>query len=220
MKIKLPAIFFALLVFASIVSAQTYDRAKLWQAEIDALVEIDRRQTPPKNAVLFVGSSSIRKWDNLRRDFAGVNVMNRGFGGSHIEDVNYYFDQLVTPFQAKKIFFYAGENDITAGKTPETVAADFAKFAALVREKSPRSKLYFISLKPSPSRCELRDKFQRTNALIKAECEKSGVKYIDVWTPMLGANGEPKPEIFVEDNLHLNQRGYDIWREILVKYLK
>lgn len=213
----LVALFF--LSFA--VAAQKYERAELWQKEIDVFTEIDRRQTPPADAILFVGSSSMRNWDSLRRDFPRASVINRGFGGSHIEDVNFYFDQLVTPFQPKKIFFYAGENDITAGKTPERVLEDFKKFAALVAEKSPRSKIYFISLKPSPSRWNLREKFQQTNSLIKAEIEKmKRAAFIDVWSAMLDARGEPKPEIFIEDRLHLNRKGYDIWREILAKYVK
>lgn len=211
----------ALVCFSFAVSAQKYERADLWQKEIDAFAEIDRRQTPPADAILFVGSSSMRKWDSLRRDFPRANVINRGFGGSHIEDVNFYFDQIVAPFQPRKIFLYAGENDITAGKSPERVLEDFKKFAALVAEKSPRSKIYFISLKPSPSRWNLREKFQQTNALIKAEIEKmKRAAFIDVWSAMLDARGEPKAEIFIEDRLHLNQKGYDIWREVLAKYVK
>lgn len=211
----------SILLCASFSNAQTYKRANLWQSEIDAFAEIDRRQTPPSPAILFVGSSSIRKWDNLRRDFPRYNVVNRGFGGSHIEDVNHYFDQLVTPFQAKKIFFYAGENDITDSKTPEQVLEDFRMFMALVREKSPQSKIFFISLKPSPSRWALRDKMQRANTLIKAECEKNkNSRFIDVWTPMLDAQGEPKAEIFIADKLHMNEKGYAIWRAVLTKYLK
>ncbi len=214
--------FFAVSLFSYAPGQEEkYERAKLWQTEIDALAEIDRRQTPPKDAVLFVGSSSIRRWDNLRNDFSGFNVINRGFGGSHLEDVNFYFDRVVVPFQAKKIFLYAGENDINDGKTPERVLADFRKFVALVRKKSLQSKVFFISLKPSPSRWNLREQFQKTNALVKAECEKSkNTKFIDVWAAMLNEKGEPKTEIFIEDKLHMNQKGYDIWRAVLVKYLK
>lgn len=211
---------FLLLLFGA-AAAQTYDRANLWQTEIDALTEIDRRQTPPKEAILFVGSSSIRKWDNLRNDFPRANVLNRGFGVSHLEDVNHYFDQTVTPSEPKIIFLYAGENDITAGKTPERVLEDFKRFVTLARGKTPKSKIYFISLKPSPSRWDLREKFQRTNALIKAECEKDKrTKFVDIWAAMLDEKGLPKAEIFIEDNLHMNQKGYDIWRNILAKYVK
>ncbi len=213
--------FFALFLFSLAVSAQTYERAKLWDAEIKTLTEIDVKQTPPKDAVLFVGSSSIRFWRNLRGDFPQTDIINRGFGGSHLEDVNYYFDKIITPFRAKKIFLYAGENDVTAGKTPEMVLEDFRKFIALVRKKSPRSKIYFISLKPSPARWELRDKFQQTNALIKTEVGKmNNAVFVDVWTAMLDEKGSPKAEIFVADKLHLNEKGYAVWREVLAKYLK
>ncbi len=221
MKKGLFSTFFALVLFLLTVSAQTYERAKLWDAEINALTEIDVKQTPPKNVVLFIGSSSIRFWKSLRGDFPQTNVINRGFGGSHLEDVNYYFEKLVAPFQAKSIFLYAGENDVTAGKTLETVLEDLKKFTALVREKSPRSKIYFISLKPSPSRWDLHDKFQQTNELIKTEIGKTkNAVFIDVWAEMLDEKGLPKAEIFIADKLHLNEKGYAIWREVLAKYLK
>jgi lysophospholipase L1-like esterase len=219
---KFPVLLFTLLFLgAAFAPAQIYERAALWQKEIDAFREIDRRQTPPRDAVLFVGSSSFRKWETLRRDFPGVSVVNRGFGGSHIEDVNFYFETVVTPFRARKIFLYAGENDIAAGKTPQRVLADFVKFTALVKENSPGSKIYFVSLKPSPARWEWREKFRQTNALVKAEIEKiKGATFVDVWSPMLDAKGEPKAEIFIEDRLHLNEKGYEIWRVALSKYVK
>src|SRR5688500_3758063 len=92
--------------------AQTYDRQKLWDKEIEAFAEIDRKQTPPPNPILFVGSSSVRMWTNLRSSFPRLKVINRGFGGSRFEDVNYYFDRIVTPYNPKTIVLYAGENDI------------------------------------------------------------------------------------------------------------
>jgi lysophospholipase L1-like esterase len=221
MKKHILLTFFAMLLLWLSSAAQNYERASLWQKEIDAFAEIDRRQTPPPNAVLFVGSSSVRKWDSLRQDFPSANVVNRGFGGSHLEDVNFYFDRIVAPYKAKKIFLYAGENDLTAGKTPERVLEDFRKFAALARAKSPASKLYFISLKPSPSRWHLREKFRQLNDSIETEIKSiKNAAFIDVWTPMLGADGEPPPEYFIADRLHMNQKGYNVWRAVLAKYLK
>lgn len=201
--------------------AQVYDRAKIWDGEINAFGEIDRKQTPPENAVLFVGSSSMRLWTNLRTDFPNLRVINRGFGGSRIEDSVHYFDRIVAPYKAKAIVLYAGENDINDGLAPEKVAADFVAFAKLVREKSPKSKLYFVSLKPSPSRWALRDKMMKTNELIRGEIAKmKNAAFVDVWTAMLGPNGEPKPEIFRADKLHMTEAGYEIWRGILAKFLK
>ena len=221
MKKLIFALIFALFIVAPFVSAQTYDRAKIWDAEINALTEIDVKQTPPKNAVLFVGSSSIRMWKNLRSNFPELSVINRGFGGSRLEDVNFYFDRIVAPYNPQTIVLYAGENDVNEGVAPETVLENYRKFAKLAHDKFPKSKLLYVSLKPSPSRWQINDKFRKTNDLIKAEIAKDNrAEFVDVWSPMLGANGEPKPEIFLEDKLHLNERGYAIWREVLAEYLK
>ncbi len=135
--------------------------------------------------------------------------------------MNYYFDKIVTPYNAKKIVLYAGENDISAGIAPEKVVADYKKFAEMVHQKFPKTKLFYVSIKPSPSRQKFADQFRQINSLIKAEIAKDKLaEFIDVFTPMLGANGEPLPDIFREDNLHLNEKGYAIWTSVLEKYLK
>ncbi len=220
MKRLIFLIIFALF-FTFVVSAQTYDRAKIWDAEINSLTEIDLKQTPPKDAVLFVGSSSIRSWKNLRRDFPQLNLINHGFGGSRLEDVNFYFDRIVAPYNPKTIVLYAGENDVNDGIAPEKVLADFQQFSKMVRARFPKAKLIYVSLKPSPTRWKLADKMRQTNEIVKAEIAKDKrAEFVDVWTAMLNEKGEPKPEIFVEDKLHLNEKGYAIWREVLAKYLK
>jgi lysophospholipase L1-like esterase len=209
------------LAFALAGAAQTYDRAKLWDAEIDSLTAIDLKQTPPQNAVLFVGSSSLRLWRNLRSDFPNIDFINRAFGGSRLEDVNYFFDRVVAPYNPKTIVLYAGDNDLNDGLAPDRVLKDFRKFAKLVRAKFPKAKILFISIKPSPSRWKLAETVRKTNELIKTEIgADKNARFVDVWTPMLGPNGEPKPEIFLEDKLHMNEKGYAIWREVLAKYLK
>lgn len=213
--------FIFILIFTFISFAQTYERAKIWDAEINSLTEIDKKQTPPEKAVLFVGSSSIRLWTNLRQSFPKIKVINRGFGGSRIEDTNYYFDRIVAPYNPRIIVFYAGENDVNDGLTPEKVADDYKKFAQLVRQKFPKVKIVYISLKSSPSRWDKADKFRQTNNLIKAEIAKDKRSiFIDVFNAMLNEKGEPRPELFVADMLHMNEKGYAIWRDLLVKYLK
>lgn len=210
-----------ILFFANFVAAQNYDREKIWEKEINAFAEIDRRQTPPENAVLFVGSSSIRMWENLRMSFPNLKVINRGFGGSRLEDVNHYFDKIVAPYKPKTIVLYAGENDVNEGITPETLLESYRQFSKMVHEKLPKTKIIYVSIKPSPSRWKIADKFQKANELIKAEIAKDKrAKFVDIWTPMLGANGEPMPDIFVGDNLHMNEKGYAIWTKILDKYFK
>ena len=214
------SILFTILLFACFAQAQTYDREKLWEKEMNAFAEFDRKQTPPENAVLFVGSSSIRMWENLRTSFPKLKVINRGFGGSRLEDVNHYFDKIVAAYKPKTIVLYAGENDVNEGIAPETVAESYRKFAEMAHKQLPKTKIYYVSLKPSPSRWQFADKYRKANELIKRETEKDKrAQFVDIFTPMLGANGEPMPDIFLKDNLHLNEKGYAIWREVLGKYL-
>lgn len=221
MKKFTSSILFTIFLFACFAQAQSYEREKIWQNEINAFAEIDRKQTPPENAVLFVGSSSIRMWENLRVSFPKLKVINRGFGGSRLEDVNHYFDKIVAVYKPKTIVLYAGENDVNEGIAPETVAENYAKFAKMVHKKLPKTEIIYVSLKPSPSRWNLAAEYRKANELIKAQTEKDKLaQFVDIFSPMLGANGEPMPEIFREDNLHMNEKGYAIWRGVLEKYLK
>lgn len=220
-RLKISLFFVLILTLTSFLYAQTYERAKMWDAEINALTDIDLKQTPPKDAVLFVGSSSMRLWRNLRESFPNLNVINRGFGGSRLEDTNYYFDRIVAPYNPRIVVLYAGENDVNDRVAPEKVAADFKKFTELVRQKLPKTKIVYVSLKPSPSRWKLADKFKQTNDLIRAEVAKDKRSvFVDVWTAMLNEKGEPRPELFQNDMLHLKENGYAIWQNLLVKYLK
>ncbi len=221
MKKLIFSLLLTVFLFAAHSNAQNYDREKIWENEINAFAEIDRKQTPPENAILFVGSSSMRLWTNLRMSFPDLRVINRGFGGSRLEDVNFFFDKIVLPYKPKTIVLYAGENDVNDGVAAEIVAENYRKFSKMVREKLPKTKIFYVSLKPSPSRWKLADNFRKTNELIKAEIAKDkNAKFVDVWAAMLGANGEPMPDIFVGDNLHMNEKGYAIWKGILEKYLK
>jgi lysophospholipase L1-like esterase len=220
-KLKIALGLALIVVSTTFAQTQTYDRAKIWDKEIDALTEIDSRQTPPEKAVLFVGSSSIRGWRTLRQDFPGLKFINRGFGGSRLEDTNHYFDRIVAPYNPRIVVLYAGENDVNDGLAPERVAADFKRFTELVRQKLPKTRIIYISLKPSPSRWKLADKFRQTNYLIKAQVarDKRAV-FVDVWPAMLNEKGEPRPELFLNDMLHMKENGYEIWRGLLAKHLK
>lgn len=211
----------AAFLFASLAHGQTYERAALWQKEIDAFAEIDRKQTAPANAVLFVGSSTIRGWRTLRADFPGLAFVNRGFGGAHLEDVNFYFERIVAAHRAKKVVLYAGENDIAAGKTADRVFGDFVIFAELLRKNSPKTELIFVSVKPSPARMKFWAEMKRANSLIENEIKRrERAKFVDVSAAMLESAETPKPEIYQADGIHLNEKGYRIWREALSKHLK
>ncbi len=213
-------ILFILLNFSASF-AQTYDREKIWEADMKRFAEIDRVQTPPENAVLFVGSSSIRLWQTLRADFPNLKVINRGFGGSQFEDVNHYFSKIVTPYKPKKIILYVGENDIDAKQTADNVLEDFKTFVAFRDKNLPNTPIVFISLKPSILRWQMWAEMSKANELIKAETKKhKRIEFVDLASKMLGADGKPLPDIYVADNLHLNAKGYAIWRENLLPFLK
>ena len=211
---------FALTSLAAGAAAQTPpapDSAleKSLGAEIDRFVEADRTSPPAPCQVLFVGSSSIVKWrDSLAADMAPMPVINRGFGSSHIEYVNRWFDQIVAPYRPRAIVFYAGENDLDAGKSVDRVVADFDTFMARKTRALGKTPVYFISLKPSKLRFAQFPLQSRVNDAIRARTGKrADLHYIDVVTPMLD-NGKPK-DIFDPDGLHMTAQGYAIWTRVV-----
>lgn len=187
-----------------------------WEKEIAAFEEADQNDPPPPDGVLFVGSSSIRLWKTLSGDFAKASVINRGFGGSEMADSVRYADRIILPYQPAMIFVYAGDNDLANNKTPEQVLADFKALVAKVHAKLPKTKIYFISIKPSKARWKLIDRIRKANDLVKAYAAGGGeVGYVDVFTPMLNAQGMPRDDLLVEDGLHMNRAGYALWAQII-----
>jgi lysophospholipase L1-like esterase len=192
-----------------------------WAAAIDKFTQADATNPPPRDAVVFIGSSSIVRWTTLAQDFPAVTVINRGFGGSELEDSAHYVDRIVSPYQPRIVVLYAGENDLNAGKTPEKVLFDFKHFVASIHKALPDARVVFIAIKPSPSRWKIKEQVVRANALIAAECARDQrLAFADIYTPMLDAKGEPRPELFVKDMLHMNAAGYAVWRPVIAPLLK
>jgi lysophospholipase L1-like esterase len=209
-----------LMVFSLLAHGQQA-QSNRWETEIEKFEEADRNSPPPKQAVLFIGSSSIRLWQNLAEDFPKVKVINRGFGGSELGDSVFYTDRIVVPYQPKTIVLYAGDNDLAAGKTPQQVFADYKLFVERVRQKLPHTKIAYISIKPSPARITLLDKAKEVNRQVKAYAEQhKKLAYIDVFTPMLNRAGAPRPELFGPDKLHMNRSGYELWKSIVARYIR
>ena len=191
-----------------------------WEKYIARFEAADKQQLPQPAGVLFIGSSSIRMWKTLEQDFAGLPVINRGFGGSQIADSNHFAGRIVHPYKPRQIVLYAGDNDVAAGKSPETVLADFQQFLKTVRAKLPKVRVSFIAIKPSLSRWKLSGKMAMANSLVRDACGKDKrLDYIDIWLPMLGANGKPRPDLFLGDGLHLNAKGYALWTSIVKPHL-
>ena len=179
----------------------------------------DKKNTYPRNAILFVGSSSIRFWET-NTFFPNYPVINRGFGGSHISDVNYYFDSVVKRYIPKIIVFYAGDNDIAYEKSVKKVVADFKSFVNTVESTLRGTQIIYISIKPSWSRWQYWSKMDTVNKKIKefAEINKN-LDFVDIASPLFGVDGQPDASYFVNDSLHLNTRGYQIWTELLTPVL-
>jgi lysophospholipase L1-like esterase len=176
----------------------------------------DAAQPGGTDGVLFVGSSSIRLWSTLATDFPGVTVLNRGFGGSHIADSLVHFDRLVTPHRPRLIVFYAGTNDIAAGKAPEQVAADFEEFCRRVHAAKPEARILFISLQYAPSRWALRARMAEANDRIARFCAQDARRrFFDTNPSMLDARGEPRLELYSADRLHMSPAGYAVWAGLL-----
>jgi len=192
-----------------------------WQREIQVLAESDRKSPPPVGCIVFVGSSSIRLWKDLAQDFPDYPAVNHGFGGSQIFDSVVFADQIVTSLKPRMVVFYAGSNDINSGKTADRVLQDFRAFAERVWARLPDTRIAFISIAGNPARWQQVEEVKAANKLVEDFARSdSRLAFVDVFTHMLGADGMPKPEIFVEDRLHMNRLGYDIWREQLRPYLK
>ncbi len=179
----------------------------------------DAKSPPPKGAVLFVGSSSIRLW-KLEPSFPNHAVINRGFGGSQIADSAHFADRLVLKHEPETIVFYAGDNDLAKGKSPEQVAKDFQAFVTAIRDKLPDAKIVYIGIKPSLKRWNLVETIRKANRLIEAQCRKDDrLAFVDLFPAMLGEDGRPRPELFVKDGLHLSEAGYEVWTELILPHL-
>lgn len=191
-----------------------------WEKEIEAFEIADKKAPPPPDAVLFIGSSSIRLWKTLARDFPNHTVVNRGFGGSQIADATRYADRIIIPYKPRLIVLGAGSNDLNAGKSPEEVAADFDAFVEKIRAALPDTRIAFISISPAPARAAQMEKQRKTNQLIKKRvADGNNLDYINIYDPLLGPDGQPREDLFVADRLHPNAAGYDIHAQIMRLHL-
>jgi lysophospholipase L1-like esterase len=206
-------------ITANFCHAEEYDTAK-WKDELERMATRDKAHPPEPGGIIFVGSSSIRLWD-LEKSFPGKGYVNHGFGGSEIADSTYYFDELVAKHKPRLVVFYAGDNDINGGKSPEQVLKDFQAFEGKFKKELPGVNLLYISIKPSIARWKLADKMREANKLIEDDGNKRpNFHFLDVWPVMLGEDGKPRKDIFLEDGLHMNEVGYAEWVKLVEPLLK
>lgn len=171
----------------------------------------DSLWNPSDKTILFTGSSSIRFWKDLQERFPEKQVLNAGFGGSQASDLLFHLKDLVLRYQPTKVFIYEGDNDIFNQKRPKAILETTKKIIEKLFLDNPNREIILISAKPSLSRWNLRRKYKRLNKrMAKYAAENSNIAFIDVWTPMLNKR-KLMDDIFVEDGLHMNEKGYDIW---------
>ena len=197
--------------------------AQPFKEEIANFKKMDSLSFPGKHLILFAGSSSFRKWTHVQEAFPTHPIINRGFGGSTLPDLIYYANDILFPYEARQIVIYCGENDIAASDTitAETLLLRFKQLFALIRTRQPKTEIDFVSIKPSPSRIQFRQTVEKSNQLIQAFIAKQPhSKYINVFNAMLNPDGSIRQDIFMEDRLHMNAKGYAIWTRIIEPYLK
>jgi lysophospholipase L1-like esterase len=191
-----------------------------WEKSIAAFEEADRASPPPKNAVLFVGASTITLWKTLPRDFPDHKIINRGFGGSEIVDTTHFAERIIFPYEPKMIILRSGSNDIANGKRPEDVVEDFKAFVSKVRKKLPQVEIVFMSLNAIPSRWAQKDKDNAANKLIRAAIDKMPhVRFLDISDMVLTPDGKSRIELFGPDRLHFNEAGYKLLAERVRPFL-
>ncbi len=193
-----------------------------WHASLEAFAAADLRQAPKLGGVLFVGSSSIRLWNDLETSFEDQPVViKRGFGGSQLLDCVKLVDRLVIPYKPRMVVVYAGENDIAEGASPRQVLERFTAFVQAVKAELPDSRIAYVSIKPSPLRAGLMPQVREANDLIRTYSQtEPQLDFIDVYSLMLDASGQPRGELFANDRLHLNAEGYSLWQRVIASRLK
>jgi lysophospholipase L1-like esterase len=202
----------------SAIIAQT--KPRFWD-DVQIIKNYDRLFQPPAHPIVFVGSSSIRKWDNLQEVFGQYSVLNRGIGGAIVDDISFHLNDLVLSYNPRQIVLYVGENDLTdETTTADSILQKTKRLYQLIRAKLPEVPIVYIAMKPSPSRDKFMPKAKEANALIKAFLarDKHSV-FVDIFPLMLTKEGNSRPELFVGDKLHMNPEGYAIWSKAVEPYL-
>ena len=198
-------------------SPPAYPSPERFAGDIAAFEAADRAEPPPRGAIVGAGSSSMRGWhENIREDLAPLTVIPRGFGGSTMHDLLHYADRIVLPYRPRAVLLYEGDNDIAEGIPPRTVADTFGELTRKIHAALPGCRIYALAIKPSRARWDMWPRMKEANRLVASACAGDlRLTFVDVASPMLGEDGQPRPELFLPDNLHLNRRGYELWRDIL-----
>jgi len=194
------------------------DDPAVWKREIAKFKEQDRHHSPLQGVIVFTGSSSIRFWQALEQDMAPLPVINRGFGGAKINQVAYYADQIVIPYRPRAVVLFAGTNDLGSfnTKTAQEVFEGYVEFVKVVHAALPETPIYYIAITPTPSRWKTWSVARDANQRIKAYTETDPrLHFIDMTNEILGPDGRPKRDLYIQDRLHPSAKGYALWTSII-----
>lgn len=206
------------LLVCVIANAQDPNRFK---DQVDRLYSKEYNFSPDKKLVVFTGSSSIVMWKDVADYFPQYNVINNGFGGSHFSDMLYFYDKVITKYKPDILFIYEGDNDVAGNKKTKEIYGDFKTLVGKLKTDLPDTRVIFISPKPSIARWNLKKDYDKLNKKMDKYCSKKKVNYefANMWKVMLDDTGNVFQDVFVEDGLHMNKKGYDIWGEAISEYL-
>lgn len=209
----------AVLILFLSISSNAQDPSR-FENEVKQLISKDD-VSDDGDLYLFVGSSSIRFWGSLKEDFPGINILNRGFGGSTFIDLEHFKEELIYAYTPKKIFIYEGDNDISMDHPVDEIIKRAKDLAGEIKSRLPQAEIYFIAAKPSVARWDKKEAYLAFNFTLQSWASfEDGIHFIDVWTPMCDDDGEVMKNLFVGDNLHMNKAGYKIWKEVVKPYVE
>ncbi len=215
LRLFLTALFACTSTFAA-DAVDLAQRADRWQPKVERYLQRDQANPPPLNGIVFTGSSSIEMWTSLPADFPNLPVVRRGIGSTWLLDQLTLAPQLVYPLKPHTVVLYAGENDLQDNRTVADVVDAFQQVRAQLFSKLPSARLVFLALKPSPSRTAILEKMREANTRIAALCaEDPRCTFVDVFTPMLDASGQPRLELYLDDRLHMTPEGYRLWTSLV-----
>jgi lysophospholipase L1-like esterase len=218
MKIRRLFLATAVLFFVFTLNAQDPHRFK---SQIEELVQIKHQFEPGKKLALFTGSSSVRMWTDVADYFPEYNVINNGFGGSHFSDLIYYYEALIPKYKPNYLFIYEGDNDIASDKKPGEILKEAKLLVERIQQDLPETKVVLISPKPSVARWHLSKNYEKLNKKLERLAKRTkNLEFADVWNAMVDENGQVFTDVFLDDNLHMNKKGYDIWGKVIGEFLK
>jgi lysophospholipase L1-like esterase len=207
------------LLFLSVLSINAQQDLPFAKEVKEVQQRVDSIWDSSKNTIVFTGSSSIRLWEDLQKRFPEHHVLNTGFGGSQSSDLEHYLDELILNYTPAKVFIYEGDNDISAKRKPKAIIGTLEDIVVDLHLKRPKMEIVLISAKPSISRWHLKRRYKRLNKqMSKLASNINGVEFADVWNIMLDKR-KLKADLFIEDGLHMNVKGYDLWYEIIKNFM-